>query len=172
MMSAPARVYLGLGSNLGDRTDQLRTARQELQNLPLDDFHESSLYESVPYKGAEQPHYYNQVVSGRTSLSPGQLLAACHLIEKKLGRIRKKRWESRLIDIDILYYEELILESEELIIPHADLANRGFVLLPLAELAPQRIDPRSQKTIATLLRHWKTQTTEPVPVRIKNLSQD
>ena len=168
-MKASARVYLGLGANLGNRLHQLSTARRELQNLPLDDFRASSLYESVPYQGADQPLYYNQAISGRTALSPKQLLAACHAIEKKLGRIRKKRWESRLIDIDILYFDDLILESKALIIPHVDLANRGFVLLPLAELAPQWIDPRSQDTIETLLYRWKTHTTEPMPVRINAL---
>jgi len=170
-MSTPAKVYLALGSNLGDRAELLKTARQDLKNLPLDDFETSSIYESAPYQGAQQPPYYNQVVCGRTSLSPEQLLEACQRIEKKMGRIRKKRWESRLIDIDILYYEDLILASESLILPHTDLVNRGFVLLPLAELAPSRVDPRFQESIDTLLKRWENQTEEPIPVCMKSFSK-
>lgn len=166
-MSAPVDVFLGLGSNLGDRGALLQSACKSLQQLPLADFQTSSLYESVPYQGAEQPLYYNQVARGKTHLSPQELLQACHAIEARLGRIRKKRWESRPIDIDILFYADLLLESEGLTIPHIDLANRGFVLLPLAEIAPHHMDPRSKTSMAALLQHWQAHTQEPEPVLVK-----
>ncbi|MBF0288408.1 MAG: 2-amino-4-hydroxy-6-hydroxymethyldihydropteridine diphosphokinase [SAR324 cluster bacterium] len=161
-----ATIYLGLGSNLGDRSSLLKHACQELQHLPLKDFQESSIYESEPYQGMEQPLYYNQVVRGMTSLTPRQLLETCLEIEKRLGRKREYRWESRLIDIDILYYDDLVLDSEELIIPHHDLVNRGFFLLPLFELAPDWTDPRAQQTVDRLLQHWKARASEPMPVCI------
>ena len=171
VMNPPAEVYLGLGSNLGDRVALLKGARQALQALPLANFQTSSIYESVPYKGAEQPLYYNQVVKGSTSLDPDQLLVSCQTIEEKLGRIRtvrsmRKSWEPRLIDIDILYYEDLILKTNALTIPHADLTNRGFVLMPLVELSPHWSDPGTRQSMMDLFRIWQAQTTEPLPVRI------
>ena len=170
-MNQRAEVYLGLGSNLGNRAAMLKSARQALQALPMADFMTSSVYESVPYKGAKQPLYYNQVVKGRTFFDPEELLARCHGIEAKLGRIRtewsmRKRWQSRFIDIDILYYEDLILQTDTLTIPHADMTNRGFVLMPLVELAPYWIDPRYQESMSVLFEIWKARTTEPLPVRI------
>ena len=165
-MTPAAEVFLGLGSNLGNRAGLLNSACQALQQLPLSDFQTSSIYESVPYQGADQPLYYNQVARGKTPLSPQELLEACHAIEAKLGRVRQKRWESRPIDIDILYYADLILEFESLTLPHIDLANRGFVLLPLAEIAPHHIDPRWQTPITTLLQRWQTHTQEPHPVLV------
>lgn len=166
-MTSSGRAFLGLGSNLGDRLALLQAAGHALQQLPLENFQQSSIYESAPYQGAEQPSYYNQVVCGTTLLAPQELLAACHKIEADLGRVRQKRWESRLIDIDILYYDDLVFESEHLTIPHNDLVNRGFVLLPLAELAPHHIDPRLQEDLTTLLQRWQTHTMEPIPTRIQ-----
>ena len=170
-MNQHAEVYLGLGSNLGNRAAMLKSARQALQALPMPDFKTSSVYESVPYEGAKQPLYYNQVVKGRTSFDPEDLLARCHRIEAKLGRIRtvwsaQKRWQPRFIDIDILYYEDLILQTDTLTIPHAEMTNRGFVLMPLAELAPHWIDPRNQESMSELFELWKARSTEPLPVRI------
>ncbi len=167
-MDTQTKIFLGLGSNLGDRTSLLKEACQDLQNLPLGLFQASSIYESAPHQGAQQPLYYNQVVSGWTFLAPDDLLRTCHAIEKKLGRVRKKRWESRLIDIDILYYGDLILDSEKLNIPHRDLANRGFVLLPMAELDLEHIDPRACETVGVLLQRWKTHTSEPMPACLKS----
>ncbi len=162
-----AQVYLGLGSNLGDRFTLLQHACQALQNLPLNNFRTSSIYESEPYQGIDQPPYYNQVVTGETSLSPQQLLKACLKIEKQLGRTRQHHWESRLIDIDILYYDDLVLDSKELVIPHTDLANRGFFLVPLFELAPDWKDPKRQQTVDRLLQHWKIHSNEPIPTCIR-----
>ncbi|MBF0276698.1 MAG: 2-amino-4-hydroxy-6-hydroxymethyldihydropteridine diphosphokinase [SAR324 cluster bacterium] len=170
-MNNQFEVFLGLGSNIGDRVNLLKAARQSLENLPLAHFRASAIYESEPYQGARQPPYLNQVVGGWTQLSPSKLLNACHIIEKNLGRIRKKRWESRLIDIDILFYENLVLNTEQLSIPHLDLVNRGFVLLPLAEMIPKQIDPRTNQSIETLLDHWKYHSSEPTPVLFNNISK-
>ena len=174
-MNWHAEIYLGLGSNLGNRAFLLKEACHALQALPLENFQTSSVYESVPYQGAEQPLYYNQVVKGRTSLDPEELLASCQGIEAKLGRVRtersmQNRWQPRFIDIDILYYEDLILQSDLLTIPHTDLTNRGFVLMPLVELAPHWIDPLKQETVSELFRIWKAHSTEPLPVQIGSIS--
>lgn len=159
-------VYLGLGSNLGDRLALLRYARQDLEKLVLNDLKASPIYESAPYLGAQQPVYYNQVVKGHTTMSPVELLDACHTIEYRLGRVRNKRWESRLIDIDILFYGDLIMESGKLCIPHPEFQNRGPVLIPLYDLSPDWTDPKTNKPIQELLELWKQRTSEPYPIAI------
>lgn len=165
-MDGAVTIFLGLGSNLGDRSALLKNARQELNNLPINEFVASPIYESEPYQGMDQPSYYNQVVGGVTSLSPTKLLESCLSIEKRLGRVRGERWGSRLVDIDILYYQDLILDTESLIIPHMECSNRGPVLLPLNDLAPDWEDPRFCKPIKVLLEAWRNKTTEPIPVKL------
>lgn len=144
-------VYLGLGSNLGDRVGLIRAAGVRLQALPLEKFCQSSLYETLPYQSKDQPIYCNQVVGGETDLGPEVLLQTILQIESDLGRTRREKWESRLIDIDLLYYGEEQWDLPHLKIPHSDVHNREFMLRPLAEIAPYFVDPRFQKTISELL---------------------
>ena len=161
-------IYLGLGSNLEDRVKMLEAACEQLRLMPLDDFQASPIYESQPYQGMEQPHYYNQVIHGKTSLTPNELLTNCLRIEKNLGRMRRHRWEPRVIDIDILYYGNLIIETDELTIPHMDLTNRSFVLLPLIDIAPNWLDVRTGKTISTLFEQWCQTHNEPLPEQVSD----
>ena len=128
-------IYLGLGSNLGDREDLLSKA------VKLLDEHQaiivkrvSSIYETAPVGITDQPAFLNAVVAVETSLSVYELLTECLWIEAVLGRVRTVRWGPRTIDIDLLLYNELKLDSEALIIPHPRMHVRPFVLIPLSEL--------------------------------------
>lgn len=133
-------IFLGLGSNIGEREENILAALRALRS------HEaievkivSSLYETEPFGVKEQPDFLNAVAGIATNLSPQQLLTECLQIEKVLGRIRDKRWAPRVIDIDLLLYHNEIIESENLTIPHKFLTERKFVLVPLAEIAGEEI---------------------------------
>jgi quinolinate synthase len=133
-------VYLGLGSNLGDREALLEEARSRLAGLRGTRLTSSSrVYVTVPVGGPEQGDFLNQVVELRTTLSPRELLQACQAIEADLGRERRERWGPRSIDVDILWYHGLPVSEEDLQVPHPRLEERRFVLEPLAELAPDLV---------------------------------
>ena len=132
--SSAARVFLGLGSNLGDRAGMLAQARTLLDGPGLRIAAASSVYETPPWGVADQPRFLNQVLDGRTTLSPRRLLHRCQEVETRLGRVRPTRWGPRTIDVDILLYGDLEINEPDLVIPHPQLAHRAFVLVPLAEL--------------------------------------
>ncbi len=143
-------IYLALGSNLGDRRSNLAAALQRLREvMEIDTV--SSLYETEPMDYLEQPRFLNMVCSGKTSLSPRDLLKHIKEIETELGRQQTFRNGPRPIDIDILFYDDLHLTEENLTIPHPRMAERAFVLVPLAEIAPERVDPVSGQTVLALL---------------------
>jgi 2-amino-4-hydroxy-6-hydroxymethyldihydropteridine diphosphokinase len=147
-------IILGLGSNMGDRAMHLRQASDELKNI-LSDIQFSAVYESKALlpAGAEaewDKAFYNMIVSGRTTLTPQELLKAVKSIEQKIGRILRGHWGPREIDIDILAYNDQITHEPELTIPHKELLHRDFVLVPLAELAPDWVHPIAQKTAQEL----------------------
>jgi 2-amino-4-hydroxy-6-hydroxymethyldihydropteridine diphosphokinase len=135
-------VFLGLGSNLGERRDMLRQARQQLAALPGTSLARASgLYETAPVGGPDQGDYLNQVVELRTALSPRGLLEAIGRIESVLGRERLVRWGPRSIDVDILWYDGSSVAEVDLEVPHPRMEERRFVLEPLAELAPDLVLP-------------------------------
>lgn len=138
--TSPVRVYLGLGSNLGDRAAYLRQAVDALGRLPgTRVLRLSSLYETRPWGLAEQPHYYNLVVELETSLAADELLRQALAIEAALGRVRTVRFGPRTIDIDVLLYGDQTFDTPELTVPHPRMLQRAFVLVPLAELAPDLV---------------------------------
>lgn len=145
-----ALVYLGLGANVGGRAEYLAKARTALKNIGELEL-ESKIYETKPWGKADQPDFLNQCLSIETELKPEELLKAIKQIELKLGRKQRERWGPREIDIDILYYNKLIYSSGELTIPHKSIGERAFVLVPLAEIASDFIDPKNQKTIGELV---------------------
>lgn len=135
------RVFLGLGSNLGDRAHYLGEAISALASPLIKVKAASRIYETEPWGLMDQPLYWNQVIEVETSLEPLELLYVCQDIEHRLGRERKVHWGARTIDIDLLIYENAVSESEELILPHPYLEERAFVLAPLREIAPKLVLP-------------------------------
>jgi 2-amino-4-hydroxy-6-hydroxymethyldihydropteridine diphosphokinase len=144
-------IYLGLGSNLGDREAELRTAIRRLNSSGLRVTRVSSLYETEPMYLEDQPAFLNAVIEAETELYPVRLLLRVANIELDMGRERGIRYGPRKIDIDILLYGSEVVEAKALHIPHPRLHERRFVLEPLAELAPGLRHPVSGKTIEELL---------------------
>jgi 2-amino-4-hydroxy-6-hydroxymethyldihydropteridine diphosphokinase len=143
-------VYLALGSNLGDRQKNLKAA---LRALPpqVEITAVSRLYETAPAYVLDQPAFLNIVIEGRTELAPVELLAYLKMIEKQLGREETIRYGPRQIDLDIIFYDDLILKTPELEIPHPQMHERSFVLEPLAELAPDFVHPGLKQPVKVLL---------------------
>lgn len=135
------KVYLGLGSNLGDRAFYLREAISALAGPSIKIKAISRIYETEPWGVMDQPLYWNQVLEIETTLEPLQLLHYCQGIELQLGRERNVHWGSRTIDIDLLFYDNVVSETEELKLPHPLLEEREFVLAPLREIAPNLVLP-------------------------------
>lgn len=146
-----AVVYLGLGSNIGRRSDNLEMAIQKLDEQPeVEVVKRSSIIETLPYGKTDQPDFLNMCLMIKTRVSPLELLELIHIIEHDMGRVREEVWGPRTIDIDILLYEDLELELDELTIPHIELHKRDFVLNPLSEIAADVVHPTFGKTIGTL----------------------
>jgi 2-amino-4-hydroxy-6-hydroxymethyldihydropteridine diphosphokinase len=141
-------IFLGLGSNIGDCAVNLNKAIK-LLGLPI--VAKSSLYETEPVDYLNQPWFLNQVLQCETSFHPLKLLAECQKVEKELGRTREISKGPRTIDIDLLFYNDEILKSSELTIPHPAIPQRRFVLIPLAEIAPDFVHPELNLTIRQLL---------------------
>ena len=144
-------VYLGLGSNLGDRDAHLAEALARLGMIAIVE-RVSSVYDTAPLHNTDQPRFHNLVCAATTDLDPLPLLRAIKAIEREMGREQGPRYGPRIIDIDILLYDQLVLRSPELTVPHARLPERAFVLAPLAEIAPTLAHPQLGASIADLLQ--------------------
>jgi len=153
-------IYIGLGTNLGDRLANLREA---ISRLPprIQVTAESPIYETPPWGMTDQPAFLNMAVKCETSLKPLALLTRLKRIEVALGRTASVRWGPRLIDMDILFYSELVLETPELCIPHPRLHERAFVLVPLADIAPDLVHPVLGKSVSEMLADCKSEGIKP-----------
>jgi len=153
----PHRVFIGIGSNLGDRRANVREARRRVGEIGKTRVvKESSLYESEPH-GDAKTWFGNSVVEVETELAPLDLLKRLQQIEADMGRrrVKGKRWGSRIIDLDILFYDNETIEKRNLKVPHPRLPQRRFVLVPLSELAPQLIHPGLNVSVSELLATTK-----------------
>jgi 2-amino-4-hydroxy-6-hydroxymethyldihydropteridine diphosphokinase len=147
--------HLGLGSNLGDRAGNLARARVRLAEEGIAIRNSSTLYETEPVGRSDQPWFINQAVEAESGLSPWELLKRLKGIEKDMGREVSTPDGPRLIDLDILLAEDTVIRTEELTLPHPRLAERNFVLVPLAEIAPEAVHPALKRTIRELCSRSK-----------------
>jgi 2-amino-4-hydroxy-6-hydroxymethyldihydropteridine diphosphokinase len=155
------RIYLSLGSNIGDRERNLRMALELLSARELRVLHASRIYETEPVDYQAQAWFLNQVVEAETTLFPVQLLTRIGRVERELGRKRTVLKGPRTIDIDILFYAAAVVDTPRLEIPHPRIAERRFVLMPLAELAPDLRHPVTHRTVRQML-----ESAPPAVVRL------
>lgn len=147
------KVYLLLGSNLGDRMQLINDAVNKINVKIGTVFTQSSVYETAAWGKEEQPLFLNVALGIETTLSPLEVLKKSLEIEKELGRVRDEKWGSRLIDIDVIFYGELIVSEQDILqIPHPQMQFRKFVLQPLAEIAPDYFHPILRKSVSELLQ--------------------
>lgn len=154
-------VYLLLGANLGNREENLQLAHRELQGPDLEITRQSGVYQTAPWGDPNQPAFLNQVLELRTSFSPDSLLRRCQQIEALAGPPKSTKWGARYLDIDILFYDEEVIEHPNLKVPHPELHRRKFTLVPLAEIAPDFIHPTLHQSIRALLN----QLSDPLEVK-------
>ena len=150
-METPVTLYLGLGTNLGDRRQNLTTAIRLLRERVGHSLRMAPIYRTPAWGVTDQPDFYNTVVELRTHLPSAQVLTEILNIEQEMGRVRLRHWGERLIDIDLLLYGDECIETPTLIVPHPFMAERDFVLVPLADLAPELPHPVHGRTIRELL---------------------
>jgi 2-amino-4-hydroxy-6-hydroxymethyldihydropteridine diphosphokinase len=155
------QVSLSLGTNIGERLVNLHAA---LSALPPEVvlLAQSKIYETPAWGFEDQPAFLNMAITGETQLQAGQLLKHLKQLETRLGREPSFHWGPRLIDIDLIFYDDLILDTPQLVIPHPRLHERAFVLVPLADIAPDRMHPTLGKTIRQLLEGMDQSGIKPV----------
>ncbi|HET6781709.1 MAG TPA: 2-amino-4-hydroxy-6-hydroxymethyldihydropteridine diphosphokinase [bacterium] len=159
-----ARVYMSLGSNLGDRKATLESALRHLKaSRHVSVLRASSIYETEPIGYADQPWFYNLAAEVETELDPDELLALTKQVERDLNRTRQIRWGPRTIDIDILLYDDIVVNGDRLTLPHPEMTQRRFVLEPLHEIAPELKLPDGRR-IADLLPNVSAQEVRRVAV--------
>jgi 2-amino-4-hydroxy-6-hydroxymethyldihydropteridine diphosphokinase len=159
-------VYLSLGSNVGDRSANLRAALERLSPL-LSEMRVSPVYETEPVDYAAQGWFLNLVVEGKTDIFPKLLLARTARIERELGRVRTVPKGPRTIDIDILLYGSSVVSAPDLEIPHPRMAERRFVLAPLADLVPELRHPVTRRTVRDMLDAAPAAAVRPCPLELK-----
>jgi 2-amino-4-hydroxy-6-hydroxymethyldihydropteridine diphosphokinase len=147
------KLYLLLGGNLGDRIGYLTQARELLASRIGPIMQRSGLYETAAWGKTDQPSFLNQVLELQTALTPEKVLQGINQMEHELGRVRQEHWGARVIDIDILFYDDLVLHTQRLTIPHPQLHLRRFTLLPLAEIAPKLLHPVLGISVNDLLKN-------------------
>ena len=157
-------IYLGIGGNEGNRLENIRMAQKKIEERIGRIVKKSSVYRTAAWGLEQQADFYNQVLYVRTKLRATQCLNICLSIEQDMGRVRGKKWESRIMDIDILFYNNDVINQAQLHVPHPHIAERRFVLAPLAEIAAHKTHPILRKKIKTLFNLC----TDPLAVKKMN----
>ena len=152
------KVYLSVGSNMGDKEKWIGDGIAALSKHPrIKEVETSRLLWTKPYGGVRQEDFLNGVIALQTTLSPEELLEFLHQVEKAAGRERKIHWGPRTLDLDIIFYDKLVMETEDLILPHIDMENRFFVLKPLSEMCPNFRHPVTGQTVSQMLAKLESQ---------------
>lgn len=147
------KVYIAFGSNMGEKETYINNAIQDLKNsIYFRNIEISDFFCSSPYGGVEQDDFINGIIGMDTMLEPYELLDVLHELEAKANRVREQHWGPRTLDLDIIFYDDLVLDEKELQIPHRDMVNRDFVLIPLAQLAGFKRHPVLKKTVEELAK--------------------
>jgi len=156
-----AIAYIGIGSNLGNRQENCLRAIELLQKKGIIVIKRSSLYETEPWGVKDQPRFINMAIEIDTSLEPKELLKILKNIEKELGREKSSKWGPRIIDLDILLFDDIILNEDNLKIPHPLMQERDFVLRPLCEIAPDIYHPLLKLSMYELMQKIHRKSQEP-----------
>lgn len=144
-------VYIALGSNLGNRIENLKSSLALMEpEISVKEI--SPVYETPPWGYTSQPAFLNQVIQGETYLTPAELLVFLKFIERRMGRVLTFLYGPRIIDLDILFYDDLIINTPDLKIPHPRIAERAFVLVPLFDISPEYEHPESGVTVSEMLK--------------------
>jgi len=153
-------AYVALGSNLGNKKENLLRAIELLKNHGVNILAVSSFLVTKPYGVTDQPDFLNGAIKLEYSKSPEELLEVLLAVEQEMGRVRLRHWGERIIDLDLLLFEQEVINSKRLVLPHKDMENREFVLAPLAEIAPQIVPPNGSETIMELLTNLRKRDGE------------
>ena len=153
-------AYVALGSNLGNKKENLLRAIELLKNHGVNVLAVSSFLVTKPYGVTDQPDFLNGAIKLEYDKSPEELLEVLLAVEQEMGRVRLRHWGERIIDLDLLLFEQEVINSKRLVLPHKDMENREFVLAPLAEIAPQIVPPNGSETIMELLTNLRKRDGE------------
>ncbi len=143
-------AYVAFGSNMGEKENYIKKALEKIEERGMKIIKVSSIYETEPYGVLDQDSFLNGVVKIETNLTPEDLIGELLNIEKQLDRVRERRWGPRTIDLDIIFYDDLIINEKDLVIPHKDMENREFVLKPLCDIDENFIHPVLKKSVREL----------------------
>lgn len=161
-------IFLLLGTNLGDRLENLSLARDHLARAAGPVAKASAVYQTAPWGNTDQPEFYNQVLKVDTTSTPRELLTIALAIEQQMGRIREVKWGARIIDIDILFYNNQVVNEPDLVLPHPGIPLRRFTLVPLAEIAGDFVHPILNKTCKHLLRICADSSKVDIVAKLEN----
>jgi 2-amino-4-hydroxy-6-hydroxymethyldihydropteridine pyrophosphokinase len=153
-------AYVALGSNLGNKKENLLQAIELLKNHGVNILAVSSFLVTKPYGVKDQPDFLNGAIKLEYDKSPEELLEVLLAVEQEMGRVRLRHWGERIIDLDLLLFGQEVIETKNLVVPHKDMENREFVLAPLAEIAPQVVLPNRNETIEKLLTNLRKRDGE------------
>ena len=152
-MNKLEKIYLHTGSNLGRKEEHLKQARQQIEKSIGPILAQSGLFETEAWGHTDQPSFVNQALEVMTLLSPEELMNQILDIEMEMGRIRNQKWAPRLIDIDVIFFGDKVIKTENLTVPHPFMHKRNFVLVPLLEIAGDFIHPQLKMSVKTLFEH-------------------